>query len=149
MWACCVYIYMWCHRMCIATYSPKEAVSTWSSLWYRFNRGIILLQKLHRLIATTNMIEVEWKLTTVLHQELWLATPPCTHGSPGSMLCAEQQATHSCMVAQLTTAPDTKPWSIPTTSHYLNQGWLRSLTPNTITKPLWWMINLCLILMNI
>ena len=33
-------------------------------------------------------------------------------------------ATHSCVLARPTTAPDAKTWQIPTTSHYLNQWWL-------------------------
>ena len=74
---------------------------------------IILLQQLHDLIATTKMIVVEWKLTT-LFCYLW--------GRPAPRWAQTDGQPHSCVVARPTTAPDAKTWSVPTTTLFARQN---------------------------
>ena len=92
-WSCFVYIRppLWRYRACITMYSPRKAVLTWS-WWYRFNFCTLLLQKLHGFDC--------YDLNDRGRMEIV--------GSDGRP--------HSCVVARPTTAPDTKTWSIPTTT---------------------------------
>ena len=106
---------LWCHHACIAMYSPRKAALTWS-WWYRFICGWFCLK-----ITQFDCYDVNdrgWMETDHVFASGALIGWATMHswGRP-AMRCARSNGRpHLCMVVRPTTAPDTKTWSIPTTT---------------------------------